>query len=152
MALISMIQHWKIILSLLVIFSAGVFVGHQWGVQTHSDHDRHHDRRQGFQEKVIGDLTERLNLSQEQIEAIRPIVQEMEDKLKLVRNETFELTKNVINQMNAKIAEKLDPEQKTLYEAWHEEQKLKWKDRSSGKKGDKAELIGLPTACTQSRC
>ena len=147
-----MIQHWKIILSLALIFSAGVFVGHQLGSQKTSEPEKRHDHRGSFQKNVLNDLSEKLTLTPEQIGKISPIILEMENELKEVRNETFKLTKEVIDRLNAKISEELDPEQQTLFKQWHEEQRQKWKERSSGKKDEKADILEFPTACNRGRC
>lgn len=127
-------KRWKIVLSFVVVFSAGVLVGSLYTrcnvVPPPSVRDR---PREEFSVKVMRHYEERLDLTEEQVEQIRPIVVKASQDMKDVRTIWFRDTKIVAEQMNQDVAAVLTPEQKLEFEKYNQEMKERWQKMSRRK-------------------
>ena len=115
---------WKVVFSFLIVFIAGGVVGglffplganrqmHHW-----KEHARDDDsKRGGFADRVLRHYTDRLDLTAEQVEQIRPIVESAGKQLKEIRLGWSRNTATVASEMNQAVIEILTPEQKVEFE------------------------------------
>lgn len=120
-------KRWKIILSFVIVFAAGAVVGSLYSSRTHEARsqdwrERAKDGRDGrpertdFSTRVMHHYTERLQLTPEQVEEIKPIVESAGKQLKEIRMGWSRNTATVAKEMNQAVIEKLTPEQKTEFE------------------------------------
>lgn len=115
---------WKVIFSFLVVFLAGGVVGGlyfplgdmrrplQWKEHVREDGPK----EGGFADRVMHHYTERLELTAEQVEQIRPIVEAAGLQLKKIRMGWSRNTASVANEMNQAVIEILTPKQKVEFE------------------------------------
>lgn len=109
-------KSWKVIFSFVVVFAAGAVVG---GVFTQSraesqrkERSKDGERgRQQFYDRAIRHYTERLNLTPEQVDLIRPVLEAVGNEMRRVRTDWSKNTASVAEEMNKSIAAILTPEQ-----------------------------------------
>lgn len=131
-----MTKHWKIILSFAVVFGAGALVGSLTTKCTVPPPPPVKDKpREEFAVKVMRRYVERLQLTDEQVALIRPIVEKAGQDMKDVRTVWFRDTREVAEKMNQDVAAILTPEQKIEYAQYLKELHARW-DKMSHRKTD----------------
>jgi len=133
-------KRWKIILSFVVVFAAGAVVGGVFATsQAESQRKQWRERakdgeqeRQKFSDRAIRHYTERLNLTPEQVDQIRPVLEEAGEEMRRVRMDWSKNTASVAEELNKSIAAILTPEQKIEFEKHIGEMKTRM-ERMRGK-------------------
>jgi Spy/CpxP family protein refolding chaperone len=112
---------WKLVLLLIGIFAAGIvtggFVMMRFGRQLFPAH-------RGAEEwgpTRLKRLTERLDLTPDQVEKIRPIIHKDSEELSRLRNSSLGETRKVLEQLEHDVSAVLTPEQKTKYDEMNRE-------------------------------
>ena len=113
---------WKLMLVLLGIFIAGgvtgAFLTKRFGREWVSPK---RPAPEQWAPNHMKRLAERLGLSREQEEQLRPIVQRNMEELGRLRNESMAVSKGVFERMEREISEKLTPEQRVKFEQLNKE-------------------------------
>ena len=120
-------KRWKIILSFVIVFAAGAVVGSLYSTRTHEarsqdwrerakDGRDSRPERTDFSTRVMRHYTEHLELTPEQVEQIRPIVESAGKQLKEIRLGWSRNTATVAKEMNLAVIKILTPEQKVEFE------------------------------------
>jgi Spy/CpxP family protein refolding chaperone len=121
---------FKIVLAVSGIFIAGAVTGGFAGLGLAEYRAREARAQQRFGPTEIGGrLAAQLQLTEEQKEVIRPIMNRTSEALRKVRRESFSQTAAIIDKMDADLAKVLTAEQKTLLKdirAREEERRKKW--------------------------
>jgi hypothetical protein len=131
-------KRWKVILAFVGVFGAGVLVGNLSTKCSVSPPPIKQDKpREEFEIKVMRRYIERLQLSDEQVEQIRPIVVKASQDMKGVRTVWFRDTRELAERMNQDVAALLTAEQKIEFEKYNQELKERWKKMSHRKSDSK---------------
>lgn len=122
------IARWKIIVSLLVIFFAGAITG---GLLTISI-VKHQVRRQSdparWSELTMQRWKTRLNLSAQQQEKLRLIVQETVEELRKLRLVDLQETEKILSRAQQRIEPELDAKQRIRLQKMREARKRRLQD------------------------
>lgn len=136
-------QPWKVILVLVGIFAAGSVTG---GFLTlrfcREKMPPNRPVPDQWAPRHLKRLVDRLALTEEQQEQIRPIVRRNMEQLNRLRNYSMAETKSVFEGMEREITEKLTPEQRVKFEQmnreWQERQEREAKEKAEKAKGDRS--------------
>lgn len=113
---------WKLVLLLVGIFVAGMasggFVMMRWGRQIFPP-PRHGPDEWG--PNRLNRLKEKLDLTPEQVEKIRPIMRQDSEELGRIRSSSLAETRKVLDRLEHDVSELLTPEQKTRYDEMNRE-------------------------------
>jgi hypothetical protein len=112
---------WKVIIVLLGIFAAGGVTGGFVTLRVCKNKILNRPVPEEWAPKHLKRLVDRLALTPEQQEQIRPIVRRNMEQLNRVRNHSMAETQTVVEGMQQDIAEKLTPEQRTKFEQMNRE-------------------------------
>jgi Spy/CpxP family protein refolding chaperone len=137
---------WKVVLAFLGVFVAGAVFGgfislrvsRQFGFG--GKEGRHESSMDQFVPMILHRYADRLELTPEQLDKIRPIVQSTGEELRRLRRTNFTETIAVAERMHEQVTAILTTEQRTKFEAMKQELQERWKnerarrnvDRSSG--------------------
>ncbi len=133
-------KRWKVIFSFVVVFIAGAVVGGVFSVsraesQRKEWKERVRDGERGreqFSDRAIRHYTERLNLTPEQVEQVRPVLEAAGKEMRRVRTDWSKNTASVAEEMNKSISAMLTPAQKVEFEKHIVEMKTRM-ERMRGK-------------------
>ena len=117
---------WKLVLLLAGIFLAGMVSGALVMIRIGREMAERRPLPGQWAPHQMRRLSERLNLTPEQQETLRPIVHRNMQDLARVRNYTFQETKSILERMEREVAEKLTPEQRAKFEQMNKE----WRERA----------------------
>jgi Spy/CpxP family protein refolding chaperone len=123
---------WKVILAFLGVFLAGAVFGGFISMRAAKRFMGNATPREPgapggqFSPQILKRLTERLGLTPEQQEKIRPILKQTEEEMRRLRQAGFRETIAVAEHMNEQMAALLTPEQKTKLDAMHQEMRERW--------------------------
>lgn len=106
---------WKVIIVLLGIFAAGGVTGGFFTLRVCKNKILNRPVPEEWAPKHLKRLADRLELTPEQQEQIRPIVRRNMEQLNRVRNHSLAETQTVVEGMQRDIAEKLTPEQRAKF-------------------------------------
>lgn len=117
-------KRWKVIFSFVVVFVAGAVVGGLYSPwQREPKPKKWRERikqgergREQFSDRVVRHYTERLSLTPEQIDQIRPIVVAAGKEMRKIRSDWSSNTATVAQEMNQAVAAVLTPEQRVEFE------------------------------------
>jgi uncharacterized membrane protein len=112
---------WKVIIVLIGIFAAGGVTGGFVTLRVCKNKILNRPVPEEWAPKHLKRLVDRLALTPEQQEQIRPIVRRNMEQLNRVRNHSMAETQTVVEGMQQDIAEKLTPEQRTKFEQMNRE-------------------------------
>jgi Spy/CpxP family protein refolding chaperone len=112
---------WQVILVLVGIFVAGGVAGGFVTLRVWKDRLANRPVPDEWAPRHLKRLNERLALTAEQEEQIRPIVRRSMELLNRIRNSSMGETKIVVEGMQREIAEKLTPEQRAKFEQMNRE-------------------------------
>lgn len=112
---------WQVILVFIGIFIAGGVAG--GFVALRVLHDKYVNRPvpEEWAPRHLKRLNDRLDLTPEQQDQIRPIVRRHMEQLNRIRNRTVEETKTVVEDMQREVSNKLTPDQRTKFEQMNRE-------------------------------
>ena len=112
---------WKVIIVLIGIFAAGGVTGGFVTLRVCKNKILNRPVPEEWAPKHLKRLVDRLALTTEQQEQIRPIVRRNMEQLNRVRNHSLAETQTVVEGMHRDIAEKLTTEQRTKFEQMNRE-------------------------------
>lgn len=107
---------WKIALVLLGIFLAGALTGGAVAVRIGRSMAMKRAMPEQWGPMQLKRLAERLDLSAEQLEQLRPIVRRNMEELNRLRTYAMGETRTILERMQRDIADKLTPEQRVKFE------------------------------------
>ena len=144
-------QPWKLFLLILGIFLAGTVTGYFVYPQLAAMHGRpRHASPEQWGPARLKRLSERLNLTSEQEEKLRPIMMRDMAELGRIRTGCMTETKKIFEQMEHDIAELLTQEQRGKFEQMNREMRENMqkfmKDRSGGQRDGPHKLRDHPGA------
>lgn len=144
-------QPWKVILVLLGIFVAGGVTGGFITVRVCKNKILNRPVPEEWAPRTVKRLVERLGLSSEQQDQIRPIVRRHMEELNRVRNRSMAETQTIVEGMQREISDQLTADQRSKYEQLNRElrearearekaerEKRLNLDHSVGEKGEKS--------------
>ncbi len=139
-------NRWKIILCFVVVFGAGALVGSLTTKCTVPPPQGKKDKpREPFAEKVMRRYTERLKLTDEQVEQIRPLVVQADRDMKNVRAIWFRERRKGAEKMNQEVDALLTAEQKVEYAQYLKELHERWDKMGHRKSKSKIKPPPPPT-------
>lgn len=112
---------WKVIIVLLGIFAAGGVTGGFVTLRVLKNKIMNRPVPEEWAPKHLKRLVDRLALTPEQQEQIRPIVRRNMEQLNRVRNQSMAETQTVVEGMQRDISAQLTPEQRTKFEQMNRE-------------------------------
>ncbi len=122
-------SRWKIALTLAGIFLAGGvaggFVGYAW---SHKD-PRPRMSPDQYTERYLQRMITDVKLTGEQVECLRPMMEEFSEKLSIMRQKAFAEARSVLVDMDRRIERDLTPEQIELYRLMQERDRALWQKR-----------------------
>jgi Spy/CpxP family protein refolding chaperone len=133
-----MSKPWQIILVLIGIFAAGGVAGGFVSLRICRDKLTNRPVPEEWAPKHLKRLHDRLALTPEQDEQIRPIVRRNMEQLNRIRNSSMEESKTVVEGMQREISEKLTPEQRTKFEQMNRELREMREAREKAEKAKRA--------------
>lgn len=116
-----MSKPWQVILVLIGIFAAGGVAGGFVTLRVVRERMANRPVPEEWAPRHLKRLADRLALTPEQQDQIRPIVRRNMEQLNRIRNSSMEETKTVVEGMQREIAEMLTPEQRTKFEQMNRE-------------------------------
>ena len=134
---------WKLVLVLLGIFAAGAVTGAFLTKRFGREWVFKRPLPEQWAPNHLKRLAERLGLSHEQEEQLRPIVQRNMEELGRLRSESMAVSKGVFERMEREISEKLTPEQRVKFEQLNKEMRERGR-RDSHREGSHAPGPGGP--------
>jgi Spy/CpxP family protein refolding chaperone len=114
-------QTWKVIVVMIGIFAAGGVTGGFVTLRACRDKFLNRPVPEEWEPKHLKKLSERLSLSPEQKEQVRPIIRRSMEQLNRLRNQSMAETRVVVEGMQREISEKLTPEQRLKFEQMNRE-------------------------------
>jgi Spy/CpxP family protein refolding chaperone len=116
-----MTQPWKVVLVLVGIFLAGAVTGAFVMVRVGREMFARRPMPDQWASMQLKRLAERLDLTPDQEEQIKPIVRRNMEELRKLRRSAMSETRTVFERMQHEIEEKLTPEQRTKFEQMNRE-------------------------------
>jgi hypothetical protein len=123
-----------VVLAMLGIFVAGTVVG-GFGTTAWRRHARSQLTAREFSERHFQHVVDYLELTDEQVERVRPMMAEFADQIRAVRRESFGEVREVFREMNAHLEAELTPEQLVKHHEFLEKQRARF-DRAAKRRGD----------------
>jgi len=133
-----MSKPWQVILVLIGIFVAGGVAGGFVTLRVCKDKLVNRPVPEEWAPKHLKRLNDRLELTPEQQEQIRPIVRRNMEQLNRIRNTFVEETKTVVEGMQREISAKLTPKQRTKFERMNRELREMREAREKAEKARRA--------------
>jgi|GEM_PF-2525427 len=116
---------WKIIAGLTVIFALGGVSGAAWTARnTGWGRMGRLQATDAWSERWFAQMGERLELREEQVKALRPMVGQLQNQLRDLQKETAHRTSEIIRQNGRQMWEVLDAAQREKYRKLEDRQKL----------------------------
>lgn len=131
---------WKIILVLAGIFAAGGVTGGFLTLKACRDQIANRPVPEEWEPKHLKKLSDRLGLTEEQKEQVRPIIRSRMGDLYRLRNESMAETRVVVEAMQREISEKLTPEQRIKFAEMNRELREKREARERHEREKKAKM------------
>ncbi|HVZ65869.1 MAG TPA: hypothetical protein VG936_14990 [Lacunisphaera sp.] len=111
-----MTQPWKVVLVLIGIFLAGAVTGGLVVARFGRELIAHRPMPDQWAAVQLRRLAERLDLTPQQQEELKPIIRRNMEELRKLRNYAMSESRTVFERMQREIGEKLSPEQRAKYE------------------------------------
>lgn len=116
-----MSKPWRVIIVLLGIFAAGGVTGGFVTLRVCKNKLLNRPVPEEWAPKHLKRLADRLELTPDQQEKIRPIIRRNIEQLNRVRNRSLDETKTVVEGMQQEITDKLTPEQRVKFDQMNQE-------------------------------
>ncbi len=116
-----MSKPWQIILVLAGIFAAGGVTGSFVTLKACKEKMVNRPVPEEWEPKHLKKLSDRLSLTEEQKEVLRPIIRRNMEQLNRLRNQSMAETRVVVEAMQREISQKLTPEQRVKFEQMNRE-------------------------------
>lgn len=120
---------WKIALALAGIFVAGGAAGGFAGYAVARKEARPRMSPDQYTERYLQRMITDVKLTSEQVECLRPMMEEFSEKLSVMRQKAFAEARNVLKEMDRRIEADLTPEQRALYREMQEQDRKQWEKR-----------------------
>jgi Spy/CpxP family protein refolding chaperone len=114
---------WKLVLFLVGIFAAGAVTGGLVTVRLGRQFLPRRPRVEQWGHDRLKQLTERLDLTPEQQEKLRPIIKPYTEELNRIRTSSINDTRRVLERLEHDVAAVLTPEQRAKFEELNREQR-----------------------------
>lgn len=133
---------WKVVLAFVGVFVSGAVFGGFLSLRLAREQPGGGDEGRRppvnqFVPMILHRYAERLELTAEQREKIRPIMRAAEEELRLLRRENFGRSMTVADGMNEKISALLTPEQREKLAAMKQEWRERWQHERSRRLRDR---------------
>jgi Spy/CpxP family protein refolding chaperone len=133
---------WQVIAVLMGIFAAGGATGSFVTLRICKDKALNRPVPEEWTPRALKSLDERLDLTPDQREQIRPVVRNHMEQVNRLRNSSMAETRLIIEDMQHEISSRLTPDQRTKYEQMNREardkrEKREKADRERREKGDR---------------
>ncbi len=126
----SFLRHWKIAVLLLALFVMGVVTGAALTVAIVKKKIAENDNWQGMTYRLY---KQRLKLTPEQEEKLRPTFTLAGEELRAVRRETMRDIFGIIRRVNVEVEKELTPEQLVEFDKLREEIRTRMEKNKAGK-------------------
>jgi len=117
---------WKIALALTGIFIAGAAAGGIAGYAFAPRDMRGLMRPTDYTERYLQRLIAEVKLTNEQVECLRPMMEELSEKLSVMRQKAFADAREVVREIDRRIESDLTDEQRDLYRQMKDRDREKW--------------------------
>ncbi|MBE2214446.1 MAG: hypothetical protein IAE82_11290 [Opitutaceae bacterium] len=117
---------WKIALALAGIFVAGAAAGGIAGYTFAPRDPRGLMRPTDYTERYLQRMVTEVKLTSEQVECLRPMMEDFSEKLSVMRQKAFAEARDVVREIDRRIESDLTPEQRELYRQMKERDRAKW--------------------------
>lgn len=114
---------WKLVALLLGIFAAGVVTGGFVTMRFGRPSFPPRPRMESWRDPALKTLSERLNLTPDQLEKLKPLVKPYLDELARVRTDSLKETRAILDKLEHEVTTVLTPEQQKRFEDMTREQK-----------------------------
>lgn len=127
---------WKIALALTGIFLAGGVAGGFGGLAWSRQDPRPRVSTDQYTERYLQRMIADVKLTDEQIECLRPMMEDFSEKLSIMRHKALAEAMKVVREMDKQIEADLSSDQRELYRAMQHRDRKHWERRYGGG-GDK---------------
>lgn len=124
----SILRHWKMILGLLALFTAGLVAGMLLAVGGIMKMVKHQARPEVWVKARVGEMDRALKLNPEQREKVKPILEEAAGRVREIVRDGFGKMIVVVGETQDKISGVLDAEQKRTWETLRKEHLRRWRE------------------------
>lgn len=128
-------KHWKIILSLTLIFITGAVTGSVITFQVVKRVVSNRTNPDQWSARVLREYRKHLQLTPEQINRIKPRMIEASRNLKAARTEFAQMHRLVFRDIHSDLMEELTPEQREMFKRVREEQMQRYRRSNNGLNG-----------------
>lgn len=132
-------QPWKLVLLLAGIFAAGCVAGSFVTMGYVRSKIRERGAPEQWGPARLKLLAQRLDLTPEQIERLKPIVRRDVEDLNRLRQQSFQETRRILERMERDIAAALTPEQKKKFEELNREMRERARKMFEQRRGERRE-------------
>lgn len=122
-------RNWKVALYLVAIFIVGGITGSFVTLQTLKYTIHKHRNSQDWSARMMKRLELNLKLTPEQVQKIKPIVDQSVDELKAIRSKTIYESSQVIQRTEEQISRELTPDQQKRFQEIQQERRKHFKER-----------------------
>jgi hypothetical protein len=131
---------WKLVLLLVGIFGAGCVAGGFVTLEFLHKKMRERGAPEHWGPARLKLLSERLDLSKDQVERLKPIIRRDVEDLNRLRQQSFGETRRILERMERDIAAVLTPEQKVKFQELSEEMKERARRLFEQRRGERREM------------
>lgn len=124
----SLLRHWKVILSMMAIFAAGVITGGFLVIKI-ARQASYRNSPEGWAPLAFSDYKRRLKLTPEQIEKIKPILDQAAQDIRAARMNSWQDFGQIIRRANDEVTPLLTPEQQKTFDDMKSQARERWKAR-----------------------
>jgi Spy/CpxP family protein refolding chaperone len=125
----NVLRHWKILLSLVAIFLVGAVTGGLLTLQVVKHEIRKRTDPQTWATTTLKQFQQRLELSPEQADKLRPIFDQRAEDLKQIRNNTVRDLLLIVQETNEQVDRELTPEQQAKFDQLKQELRNQLRER-----------------------
>jgi Spy/CpxP family protein refolding chaperone len=126
-------KNWKVALYLAVIFIVGGITGSLVTLQILKYTVHSHRHSQDWSARMMKRLESNLKLTPEQVQKIKPIVDQSVGELKAIRSKTIYESSQVIHRAEERISLELTPDQQKRFQEIQQERRKHFKERFGSK-------------------
>ncbi|MBL6764736.1 MAG: hypothetical protein ISQ14_07260 [Verrucomicrobiae bacterium] len=123
------IRHWKIILSLTAIFVAGAVTGGVITFQVVRSVVRSRTNPELWSNRILHDYKDRLDLSEEQLNRIRPQMAAAGKEVMKTRQQFMQVHGELLKELHDSLLRELTTEQRQIFKEIREEQMQRFRER-----------------------
>lgn len=124
----SLLRHWKVILSMVAIFAVGVVTGGLLIIKI-GRQISYRNSPEGWVPLAFSDYKHRLKLTPEQVQKIKPIMDQAGQDIRAARNSSTQEFMQIIRRANDDITPILTPEQQKIFDEMKAQARERWKAR-----------------------